>query len=870
MGKALVIVESPSKAKTINKYLGKDYIVKSSVGHIRDVLVGMENKQKGNKEKSEPLTREQKYARTMGIDPWNGWKIRYGTMEGKGKVIDELKFLAKNASHIYLATDLDREGESIAWHLKEVLGGDDSRYSRVVFNEITQTAIQNAFAHPQTLNMNQVNAQQTRRCLDRVVGFMASPLLWKKVARGLSAGRVQSVTTRLIVERERDIKAFIPDEFWELGADVSNSAKKRFKLSLKAVNGDKVDDAMKRKWVDKNVRESVIDALNQSTYKVDSVETKPTTSKPSAPFITSTLQQAASTRLGFGVKKTMTMAQKLYENGYITYMRTDSTNLSEDALAMARRYIHSEYGDKYLPEKPNFYASKGNAQEAHEAIRPSNVDVVPEALQDVDPDAVKLYRLIRSRFLACQMTPAIYDTTTITVNTNKQLTLTAKGRVIIFDGWTKAYPTKENDDEIQELPKVNLGEILNFHGVIADRKYTKPPARYNEASLVKELEKRGIGRPSTYASIITTIQERGYVENEQKRFTATKMGEVVTDRLMGSFPDLMDYQFTANMEDKLDHIAEGDLVWTDVLDDWFKGFESNLLQAEKPSTEGGMSDGKSKPIPEVKCPLCTRPMIVRTGVNGLFMGCSGYVVGAKDNCKGTRSLTIEKPLLKIDDDDKYLQSLRDRKRCPECNSIMESYIVKGGNRLYLCSNTPACQGHELELGNFAPEAEYSQYQCEKCQHPFTVMDGRFGKYCKCEKCGNIRGLNKDGELLPPRKPVIDLPLLPCKAKGAHFVLREGNSGIFLAAHNYPRVKETRQVKVTELVRFKDKLPEHLLYLTLAPEVDHLGTEMTVRWSRKAEQMYVSTYEQKTKTGTSYTYLNGTWVEGTPEPLPENK
>ena len=438
MAKSLVIVESPAKAKTINKYLGKNFIVKSSVGHVRDLphkAVGKVAPKKPAKElkllterKRENYLRDYEYKKLvdrMGIDPKNDWHAHYDVLEGKEKVVNELKKLAKNADTVYLATDLDREGEAIAWHLRELIDEPGKEFQRVVFNEITQNAIQDAFASPGELNIERVNAQQARRFLDRVVGFMVSPLLWKKVARGLSAGRVQSVAVRLVVEREREIKAFVPEEFWDVHADLNTAQNTKLKMQVVKENGAAF------KPTNKTQTDSAVKALEQADYQVVSRESRPTQSKPSAPFITSTLQQAASTRLGFGVKKTMMMAQRLYEAGHITYMRTDSTHLGKEAVDSARDYITDNFGAKYLPDNPLKYGSKEGAQEAHEAIRPSNVLVKSELLSDVERDAQRLYELIWRQFVACQMTPAKYDASTIRVKA-ADFELTAKGRVLKF------------------------------------------------------------------------------------------------------------------------------------------------------------------------------------------------------------------------------------------------------------------------------------------------------------------------------------------------------------------------------------------------------------------------------------------------------
>jgi DNA topoisomerase-1 len=597
MGKSLVIVESPAKAKTINKYLGNDFIVKSSIGHIRDLPTSGSSKatpvDTKQRAKAAALTRKmspeekevhkktrarEQLVGRMGIDPDNDWKARYEILPGKEKVVNELKKLAENADTIYLATDLDREGEAIAWHLREAIGGDASRYKRVVFNEITKKAIKAAFEKPTELDIDRVNAQQARRFLDRVVGYMVSPLLWAKVARGLSAGRVQSVAVRLVVDREKEIRAFIPDEYWQIHTD-NESASGKLRLEVKKQAGenfrpDNEVDAM-----------AAASALKHGEFKVSAREDKPTKSHPGAPYITSTLQQAASTRLGFGVKKTMMMAQRLYEAGYITYMRTDSTNLSADAVTACREYISSNFAKSYLPESPRSYSSKEGAQEAHEAIRPSEVTVEPSQLAGMERDAERLYTLIWRQFLACQMASADFTSTSITV-TSGVFELRTRGRVVRFDGFMKVQPSGvAKKEEDQELPDVKVGERLDLLKVDPSQHFTKPSPRYSEAALVKELEKRGIGRPSTYASIISTIQDRGYVKVENRRFYAEKMGDIVTDRLVESFSNLLDYSFTARMEELLDAVASGDKNWKILLNEFYVDFRKTL-EAAGASEEG--------------------------------------------------------------------------------------------------------------------------------------------------------------------------------------------------------------------------------------------------------------------------------------------
>lgn len=864
MGKSLVIVESPAKAKTINKYLGSDYVVKSSVGHIRDLpKSGSEEKTERAKpistkgmsaeEKAKIKAEKERNAlvKRMGIDPYHGWKANYQIMPDKLKVVSELKTLAKKADHIYLATDLDREGEAIAWHLREVIGGDESRFSRVVFNEITKNAIKKAFEHPEHLNLDRVNAQQTRRFLDRVVGFMVSPLLWKKVARGLSAGRVQSVAVKLLVEREREIKAFQPEEFWEIVADTQANGKN---LPLDLTN------YLGKKWQAKSETEATqaVKNLQQSAFIVTDIEKKPTSSKASPPFITSTLQQTASTRLGFGVKKTMMLAQRLYEAGYITYMRTDSTNLSQDALNMARSYIDKQFGSQYLPEKPNFYSSRENAQEAHEAIRPSDVNVTMADLSGMEKDAERLYDLIWRRFLACQMLPAQYDSTSLTV-TAGDYELKAKGRVLRFDGWTKVLPVQGKTAEDQELPNVALNEELALQAVNPSQHFTKPPARYSEAALVRELEKRGIGRPSTYASIISTIQERGYVHVENRRFYAEKMGEIVTDRLNESFGDLMNYDFTANMEETLDKIAEGRENWIDALNAFFKDFSEQLTQAELDELQGGMKPNSIVPT-NIDCPTCGRKMAIRTASTGVFLGCTGYALSPKERCKTTMNLIPEEELINVLDEDSETKALMARKRCPKCDSAMDSYIIDPKRKLHVCGNNPNCDGYLLEEGTFKIKGyDGPIVECDKCGADMHLKLGRFGKYMGCTNCDNTRKILKNGEVAPPREEPIPFPELRCEKADAYFVLRDSAVGVFMSAHNFPKVRESRPAKVSELAQYRDRLPEKLQYLADAPLTDPEGNPAIISFSRKEKRQYVTSEKNGKKTKWIMDYVDGKWV-----------
>ena len=873
MGKSLVIVESPAKAKTINKYLGKDFIVKSSVGHVRDLptkSLGLVAPKKSAKElktfsdkKKENYLKKFEYDKLvdrMGVDPKNDWHAHYQILQGKEKVVNELKKLAKNADQIYLATDLDREGEAIAWHLQELLKDDDKQFQRVVFNEITKTAIQDAFKHPADVNIDRVNAQQARRFLDRIVGFMLSPLLWKKIARGLSAGRVQSVAVRLVVEREREIKAFIPEEFWDIHADVETQKNSALRLQVVKQNEQPF------KPTNEAQANQAVDMLKEADFSVVSRESKPTQSKPSAPFITSTLQQAASTRLGFGVKKTMTLAQRLYEAGHITYMRTDSTNLSQEAVNAGREYIEKNFGKNYVPASAISYGSKEGAQEAHEAIRPSNVVVKSTSLSDMESDAQRLYDLIWRQFLACQMTNAKYDATTIKVNASAKdgntFQLTTKGRVLVFDGWTKVLLRlkKANENDV-ELPDVKKDEDLSLKALDPKQHFTKPVARFNEASLVKELEKRGIGRPSTYASIISTIQDRGYVRIENKRFFAEKMGEIVNDRLVDNFTDLINYDFTARMEQHLDDIANGKLSWKQVLDDFFSDFEAKLGQAELESESGGMQPNKAVPV-EIACDKCGRQMNIRTASTGVFLGCSGYNLPPKERCTNTMSLTPGEDAIKADEDQIETEALRSKHRCQICGTAMDSYLVDENRKLHICGNSPTCPGVEIETGRFKIKGyDGPIIECDKCGSDMELKNGRFGKYFGCtnEKCSNTRKLLRNGEPAPPKEDPVHLPELPCTNSDGYFVLRDGASGIFLAASTFPKSRETRAPLVAELKRFRDRISPKFYYLADAPAKDPDGRNTVIRYSRKTKQQYVmSENEDKKATGWSAWFDGKTW------------
>jgi DNA topoisomerase-1 len=871
MGKSLVIVESPAKAKTINKYLGNDFVVKSSIGHIRDLPTSGSRSQVDPKSRAAEAAKTRKMApdqkvlykkkkageqlvRRMGIDPEHGWKSQYEILPGKEKVVSELQKLANAADTIYLATDLDREGEAIAWHLREAIGGSEEKYRRVVFNEITKKAIQAAFAEPSELDMDRVNAQQARRFLDRVVGFMVSPLLWAKVARGLSAGRVQSVAVRMIAEREGEIRAFLPEEYWEIKAQLNTAKSESLQMDVVKHQGQNFRPTTEQQTM------AAVAQLEQASYVVSRREDKPTTTKPPAPFITSTLQQAASTRLGYSVKKTMMMAQRLYEAGHITYMRTDSTNLSQDAVASCRDFIHTEYGPRYLPKDPVVYSSKEGAQEAHEAIRPSDVRHASTSLTAMERDAQRLYELIWRQFVACQMTPAEFTSTSLSV-VAADYELRTRGRIIRFDGFTKALQPvgKQEDDRV--LPNVAKGDTLDLATLDPSQHFTKPPPRYTEAGLVKELEKRGIGRPSTYAAIISTIQDRGYVRLEKRRFYSEKMGDIVTERLVESFSDLMDFGFTANMEESLDQIAEGHKDWRNLLDEFYGGFRQRLQRAE--SDEGGMR-ANTPTETDIACPDCGRPMMIRTASTGVFLGCSGYSLPPKERCKKTINLAPGDEAVDVEaNEEAESLLLRAKHRCKLCNAAMDSYLIDETRKLHVCGNNPDCPGFEVEKGVYKIKGyDGPVIDCDKCGATMELKTGRFGKYFGCisPDCKNTRKLLRNGEAAPPKMDPVPMPELQCVKVDDHYILRDGASGIFLAASQYPKNRETRAPELGELLPHKDQIDPKYEYLFKGPVKDPDGNPAIIRYSRKSKEQYLmSEVDGKASKWRAF-YRNGQWQE----------
>ena len=821
--KALVIVESPAKARTISRYLGDGYTVESSVGHIRDLPVSAAGRKN-----------------SLGID-FDTWEADYQILPDKEKIVAQLRKQAKTASCIYLATDLDREGEAIAWHLREAIGDKGADYRRVIFNEVTRSAILKAFEDPREIDINRVNSQQARRFLDRLVGFKISPLLWRKIARGLSAGRVQSVAVRLIVERERQIRAFVSKEYWELRADL-RGAKKPSVRFLVTHRGGKRFSPGSRAEID-----AALAQLHPADYTVSSCEEKPTRMRPAPPLITSTLQQMASSWLRFSTRRTMTLAQQLYEAGHITYTRTDSTNISEEALKSCRETIAEQYGERYLPSVPRRYASRAGSQEAHEAIRPTSVSVE----QPAGADAVQrqLYQLIRQRFLACQMADAEFLSTRVLVQA-EDFQLQVRGRICTFDGHTRALPFRTTDGDEAQIPRLEQGEVLKLEELLPEQKFTKPPQRFSEAALVRQLEKYGIGRPSTYSTIISTIQARGYVDIKERRFHSNKIGEIVTDRLLENFPDLMDYGFTASMEEGLDRIADGEIEWKRLLTDFYSGFSEVLEQAlEKMQGKQPLGTG-------IPCLSCNGTMQVRFGTNGAFLGCENF--SAESKCSQTINLQLQ-------EQNQASEDLRRQRRCGQCNSIANTYLVDSATKLHLCSNSPACPGLEIEHGDFdyqIPDAV--EIDCDRCGAVMALRSGRFGQYFDCtgEDCKNKRKLLADGTPAPSTMDPIPMPQLRCAKVDDHYLLREGASGLFLAASKFPKNRETRSPKIEELHLVADQLESKWQFLLTAPVADPNGNETVLRFNRKAREHYVGSRDSNGKwTRWTSSYNGSGWIEG---------
>ncbi len=785
----LLIVESPAKARTIGKFLGRDFFVKASMGHVRDI----------------PTRGRGQNA--FGIDFENDYQPTYAPIKGREKTIKELSDAVEKADAVYLAPDPDREGEAIAWHIKEALHLPEKSTHRVTFNAITKRAVRESIENPRGIDMNLVNAQQGRRVLDRIVGFSLSPFLWKKVTKGLSAGRVQSVAVRMVVEREREIRAFKPEEFWRITALLSpeTNEEARFEAGLVEWEGEKFALGATAAGSEASAT-AIVTALEGADWTVREITEREQRSSAPPPFITSTLQQAASTQLRFNTSRTMRVAQQLYEGveiegaavGLITYMRTDSFNIAPEALNDARRHIQQHYAPEYLPEKANVFRSRKGAQEAHEAIRPTSVTYTPERVKAfLSPEQQKLYELIWRRFVASQMSPAVYRTTTAKIEAGAGL-FEAKGRRVVFEGYTALAPDfrrkrskdeakeKETDengngngkDGDQELPKLAGDERLRCHDLTPSQHFTQPPPRYSEASLVRALEKEGIGRPSTYAPIIQTIQERGYVRQEKRRFHATQLGMAVTDILVQHFPQILDVSFTAGMEEKLDRVEEGEEDWVRLIDRFYKPFQERLDTAKE---EAQPLKGQPAPGGET-CPECGGEMVIRYSKSGAFLGCAGY-----PDCKGTIPLPGEGEG-DADEDETPLPP------CPACGAPLTKKRSRFGAFLG-CSKYPDCKqtvpldrsGKPANVPTI-PEGERS---CPTCGGGMQITSGRAGAWIHCPDpaCAVVRTLREDGST-----EAVDLPSgVTCEKCQSPMIVRVSRRGPFLACSAFPKCRNTHPI-----------------------------------------------------------------------------
>lgn len=694
MSKILVVVESPAKAKTIGKFLGKKYTVKASMGHIRD------------------LPKSQ-----FGVNVENDINIKYITIRGKGELLSELKSIAQKSDKVLLATDPDREGEAIAWHLQELLKISDDQRCRIEFNEITKKAITEAVKNPRKIDNNLVDAQQARRVLDRIVGYKLSPLLWRKIRKGLSAGRVQSVAVRLICDRDEEINNFIPEEYWTLTAKLVKD-KTTFEAKLHKINGDKAE-LKNEDSINKVIRD-----IGKSNFIVDTIKKRQQKRNPAAPFTTSNMQQEAYRKLGYTAKKTMMIAQQLYEGldlskgegtvGLVTYIRTDSTRVSEEAKNEARDYIQANYGKEYLPEKEREYVTKGRTQNAHECIRPTVITRDPFSIkQYLKPDQYKLYKLIWERFLASQMASAVMDVTTVDLKIKKYI-FRASGTILVFPGYSKVYiEGKDNPEKEDEgsLPELQEKEEIALNKILPKQHFTQPPPRYTEASLIKTLEEYGIGRPSTYAPIVDTIITRGYVVRIQKQFSSTELGCLVVDLLKNYFKEIIDVEFTANMENKLDEVEEGDVNWKEIISKFYHPFSQELEVADKEIGQIEIADEESDQI----CENCGRNMVIKTGRYGKFLACPGF-----PECRNTKPILEETGIV-----------------CPKCGegkTILRS--TRKGRKFYGCSRYPKC--------DFVSWNEPTGEKCPVCEGFLVIKAGKNPKVvCSNNKCKFSKEIEAD-------------------------------------------------------------------------------------------------------------------------------
>ncbi|SMC21659.1 DNA topoisomerase-1 [Clostridium acidisoli DSM 12555] len=687
MGQNLVIVESPAKAKTIGKYLGKNFVVEASMGHVRDL----------------PKS-------SLGVEVEDNYTPKYITIRGKGELLDKLRKRAKKSDKIFLATDPDREGEAISWHLAKVLKIDEDKKCRIVFNEITKNAIKAAIKKPRKVDLNLVDAQQARRVLDRLVGYKISPILWRKVKWGLSAGRVQSVALKIICDREKDINAFKPEEYWSIECLLSKDKKtKPFLVKLFAKNSKKI------LIQNKEEADKIISELENESFVVNKIKKSTKNKNPLPPFTTSTLQQDAYKRLNFSTKRTMSVAQALYEGieikghgtvGLITYMRTDSIRISEEAQGIAKEFITSNYGEQYIPDKPHVFKSKKNIQDAHEAIRPSHIEITPDEIKgSVKDEQYKLYSLIWNRFMASQMASCVMDTITLDIKNGIYL-FKASGSAIKFDGFMKIYNyTLDEENNDIKIPILSENDILNKNGIDGKQHFTQPPAKFSEASLVKTLEENGIGRPSTYAPIISTLLGRKYIEREKKTLSPTELGNIVNNIVSEYFKQIVDVEFTAGMEDKLDNIEEGKINWNSVVDEFYKPLETSIDIAEKEVAKITIEDE----VTDIKCDKCGKFMVIKHGRFGDFLACPGY-----PECKNTKAIVEELDV-----------------KCPKCGGKVLARKSRKGKKFFGCSNYPDC--------DFVSWFEPTNEKCEKCGSYYVKKYNKTkGDYLECSnaECKN--------------------------------------------------------------------------------------------------------------------------------------
>jgi DNA topoisomerase-1 len=769
MASSLVIVESPTKVKTIKKFLGADFNAVASMGHIKDL----------------PKSK-------LGIDLEKDFEPTYNVIEAKKKTIDDLKKAAKDAENIYLAPDPDREGEAIAWHISEVINVKNKNIYRVLFNDLTKNTVIEAIKHPLQLDFNKYEAQQTRRILDRLVGYQISPVLWDKVKRGLSAGRVQSVAVRMICDREEEINQFLPEEYWNLVAQFEGSNPPPFEAKLIKVDGKKA------KVANGEQAAKLADKIRKADFIVEKLEKKELKRTAPPPFTTSKLQQEASRWFRFSAKKTMMVAQKLYEGielgkegsvGLITYMRTDSYRISEEALKDVRDYIKENYSSDYLPNKPHSYKNSQKAQDAHEAIRPSKMAYKPQDIkQYLSADQFKLYQLIWNRFIASQMNPAILDQTTIDI-AGAGCIFRAQGQIMKFPGFTIVYTEGKDDKEENGngndklLPEVSEQEKLKLLNLNTEQKFTQPPPRFSEASLVRELEEKGIGRPSTYATIISTIQDREYVSLEKGKFHPSELGMTVTQLLVKSFPTILDLAFTADMENKLDSIESGESKRVETLKEFYAPFAEELKKAK---TE--MKNLKQEAIAtDLICEKCSSPMVIKWGKNGRFLCCSNY-----PKCKNTMNFTH-------DENGKvtHVETKTTEVKCSKCGKNM---IVKEGRfgQFLACSGYPECKNTVTATKNengeiVAQETPTTDEVCELCGKPMTIKRGRYGQFLGCTgypECKNIKKMGKDGKVTTQEAQITDEV---CETCGKPMAIKRGRYGQFLGCTGYPECKNMKKM-----------------------------------------------------------------------------